>query len=575
MSVSNGLCARCQVELETSQEGQRLPPLGSQKLSSCYIPSDAELAEIPSLLEAKHWQQDIDHYSCEIDRLSAILAALRARRDELQRDMDQYKAFISPFRRIPAEILTEIFSFCCCDGELNAYGLEISRDGIVATTLALSQTCSLWRSIVRFSPRLWSRLSVNLAYRGKGMEDLIKLYLHHSGDVPLDLNLFGHDTVIDEDHPEDHYAGRLTANGWSVLLSILQEHRRWYDVRVDCPCDILNDYRINIYACNPANGHFDTLRSLTLVCEFDAYFEENYLFRLLGGRNAPLLECLDTNLFIFEDDLDLQFSHLRKLTVRQNRSDWRLLDVFQKCTNLKEATILTDSLEIDDGDQQGIVIHEKLRSLKIEGVGQMPFDAPLLALSFLTLPALTTLDLTTSAGSELLYGAKLHLTDMLVRSSCALQELRLSGELFESDEDLLDVLQLTPTVTCFVLNAHTQYRSYFTRNFFHNLTFDNARLAQSSGTLLPSLKKCRFAFRADDDRQTHDFLPDVVAILSMLASRRSLAREQLETFELSAHLFPDPDSRVWVRSLESAMCSLSKEKMILKTDVRFFLDAVI
>ncbi|KAK7472439.1 hypothetical protein VKT23_000554 [Stygiomarasmius scandens] len=566
-SVSSTLCARCQAELVVTQGEQRLPPLANEKLSSSYIPSDTDVAQILSILESKHCQQNIDRYNFEIERLSDILAVLEAQRDNLQHDMDRYKAVVSPVRRLPVEILTEIVSICCCNSESDAYGLEISLEGVLTPTLTLSQTCSAWRSIVTSSPKSWSKLSVNLACVERGMANLVELYLRFSRGTILNLEIFAHDTFYEEMNPIAHYTQALNSDGWTVFLSLLQDHTRWHNVRFDCPLSILSSQHIQEYVDNPTNwvsGHFDALQYLTLVCDGIAYvepIESNHFFRMLCEKNIPLLNHLDLELF----DHDIQFSRIQKLTVHRVVYDLDFFDIFNRCTRVKEVILFTSGIDelFEEVGHQQIITHVELQSLQIEAIGSHASDAVLLPFSFLTLPALTALDLANSVGSASLYSSKSHFTDMLARSSCALQELKLSGDLFASDGDLIDVLKLTPTVTLFSLDAHTQYTKYLTPNFFHALTSGNVSLSFSNyagSTLLPVMKTCTFAFKQEEP-DIDSFL-DTSPIMSMLASRRQLA-----SFEFSAQLLSNPDSRRWAKSFQLALSVFTGGKIRLRTNI--------
>ncbi|KAK7464363.1 hypothetical protein VKT23_006530 [Stygiomarasmius scandens] len=559
---------------------ERLPVLETEKLSSSYIPSDVELEQIPSILKAKRLQQNLDRYNHEIEKLSDMLAALRAQRDNLQHDMDQYKAVISPARRIPIEVLTDIFSFCCFDGGNHAYSLEISTGRVFVPTLILSQTCSLWRNIVKALPKLWSRLSINLARIGKGTTNLVELYLRCSADKSLGINLFAHDAILDERYSSFPYADKLTASGWSVFFSILKEHIRWNDVRIDCHCYVLDAEHIGEYVDNPASwtsGHFEALRSLSLVCDDEAYFNSNHFFRMIRTKNTPLLDCLELEHFLSED-LIIKFSGLRRLTIRTVGNDANMFELFKNSTKLEEVVIFADWFDIEEEpEEREVITHEKLRSVKMEAEGPETFHAALMPFSFLTLPALVTLDLSNSIGNDSLYSAKNYLIEMLVRSSCALKVLKLSGDLFLSDEDLLDVLRLTPTVTRFTLDTRTRY---FTQRFFCALALDNGPLSSSSrphrNILLPCLKEFKLAFEQEQSSVgsgTKYSLPDVAIILKMLNSRKSysnaLGLEQLTVFEISARLLLDPASQRWGESLRSDLCIFPKERMELKANVIF------
>ncbi|KAJ7447286.1 hypothetical protein B0H11DRAFT_1696955, partial [Mycena galericulata] len=59
----------------------------------------------------------------------------------------------SPVRRIPSEILAEIFKFCVKDSLL--LGRDYSIDNPRVAPLVLSHVCSLWRAIAIKTPRLW------------------------------------------------------------------------------------------------------------------------------------------------------------------------------------------------------------------------------------------------------------------------------------------------------------------------------------------------------------------------------------------------------------------------------------
>ncbi|THU82284.1 hypothetical protein K435DRAFT_934072, partial [Dendrothele bispora CBS 962.96] len=165
-SSSTVLCGRCQATLVV--DGPSLPPVPQERLRNHDIPSVTETSRITALLD--QIEPDIARYESEIARLEDTLATLRARRDELKRYQGEYKTLLSPIRRMPKNILLEIFSIVCSEsgGSLSMpktrYSLRRRKDHrvITATTLSLSQICSFWRGVVKNSPCLWSTLAVNL-----------------------------------------------------------------------------------------------------------------------------------------------------------------------------------------------------------------------------------------------------------------------------------------------------------------------------------------------------------------------------------------------------------------------------
>ncbi|KAE9397248.1 hypothetical protein BT96DRAFT_798682, partial [Gymnopus androsaceus JB14] len=105
---------------------------------------DAFLSEVPDTLAA------YDNAIAEIDHL---LLSLENARDALQRRRDSAQSFISsPIRRLPPEVLDEIFTICC-----QTEGTEESR---FWPALELSWVCSFWRTFVHSRPNLWSTLRI-------------------------------------------------------------------------------------------------------------------------------------------------------------------------------------------------------------------------------------------------------------------------------------------------------------------------------------------------------------------------------------------------------------------------------
>ncbi|KAJ6455346.1 hypothetical protein DFH09DRAFT_962668, partial [Mycena vulgaris] len=79
------------------------------------------------------------------------IQALSAQRDKIQSYIDTHKALISHPRRLPPDILGEIFVVC----------LPVDRD---AAPLLLCRICSTWRSIALSTPRLRASLQVSLDF---------------------------------------------------------------------------------------------------------------------------------------------------------------------------------------------------------------------------------------------------------------------------------------------------------------------------------------------------------------------------------------------------------------------------
>ncbi|THU89872.1 hypothetical protein K435DRAFT_677003, partial [Dendrothele bispora CBS 962.96] len=118
-----------------------------------WIPSESEASQIEQ--EIVDCSSDIAKYDTEIETLEGVLEELRRKRCEIQRYSDERRSLLSPIRKLPIEILGEIFAASC-----SGYGLLITTNPepegkISAHTLTLSHVCSQWRNFVISTPSLW------------------------------------------------------------------------------------------------------------------------------------------------------------------------------------------------------------------------------------------------------------------------------------------------------------------------------------------------------------------------------------------------------------------------------------
>ncbi|KAL0566168.1 hypothetical protein V5O48_015851 [Marasmius crinis-equi] len=151
-----------------------------------YLPTNEEENEIRAILRDPEKEiQMIDHE----------ISALRARRDELQHAVEPLRILLSPCRKLPDEILSEIFAQCLPEGPPSPSTKE--------APLLLTLICHNWRETALRDPRIWSALCItipkpkNVTNSGHGdteewlrpqMEGVM-LWLERSGSLPLNLAL--------------------------------------------------------------------------------------------------------------------------------------------------------------------------------------------------------------------------------------------------------------------------------------------------------------------------------------------------------------------------------------------------
>ncbi|KAF7336757.1 hypothetical protein MVEN_02110900 [Mycena venus] len=166
-------------------------------LGTNYCPREDELAQITGLLEEPCLK--LKRLDDEIDAMRKALDKLSEERDALNAYLQAHRALMSPIRRLPLDIIQEIFMAC----------LPTHRNCVMSAQEApviLGRICSSWRAISLATPRLWSRLHIvepasperahwlNMS-RDHGWEarvrrlEVANAWLRRSGQCPLSLSL--------------------------------------------------------------------------------------------------------------------------------------------------------------------------------------------------------------------------------------------------------------------------------------------------------------------------------------------------------------------------------------------------
>ncbi|KAJ7906828.1 hypothetical protein B0H13DRAFT_1716163 [Mycena leptocephala] len=166
------------------------------QLGTNYCPTDDEVAEIKAfLIEPALRLKQLDD---EISDLQRAIDKLRAERESLVADVKAHRALISPVRRLPLDIIQEIFVAC----------LPTQRNCVMSASeppILLGRICSFWRAISLSTPRLWTCLHVVEPTRSPPDSNMTALFekrhtqrletmkdwLDRSGNCPLSISLEG------------------------------------------------------------------------------------------------------------------------------------------------------------------------------------------------------------------------------------------------------------------------------------------------------------------------------------------------------------------------------------------------
>ncbi|KAJ7785671.1 hypothetical protein B0H16DRAFT_1487623 [Mycena metata] len=164
----------------------------ASRLGTNYCPLDEEVLEIQRLLvEPLSRLKGIDD---KIAELQKTVDELTRERDSVSTYVEAHKALLSPLRRLPLDIIQEIFVAC----------LPTHRNCVMSAVEApvlLGRICSSWRELSLSTPRLWARLHIAepprprpaQIYEEKYVQRLAttKAWLGRSGHCPLSISLAG------------------------------------------------------------------------------------------------------------------------------------------------------------------------------------------------------------------------------------------------------------------------------------------------------------------------------------------------------------------------------------------------
>ncbi|KAJ7645179.1 hypothetical protein DFH06DRAFT_1136642 [Mycena polygramma] len=145
------------------------------QLHTNYVPSDDGIEQIRAHLMP---------YEAERTRLDSLIEELTVQRNRLHDYIEPHKALISYPRRLPQDVVEEIFLAC----------LPIHHNAVMSVTeapLLLGRICSAWRSIAFAMPRLWASLHISV-YFVAGSKDRTAAavnWLQRSAPVPLSISL--------------------------------------------------------------------------------------------------------------------------------------------------------------------------------------------------------------------------------------------------------------------------------------------------------------------------------------------------------------------------------------------------
>ncbi|KAJ7596482.1 hypothetical protein C8J56DRAFT_1158560 [Mycena floridula] len=317
-------------------------------------PSRLVFPEISQLLSAA--EDDLQRCNAEVAKQQAYLVSLQTHSRILQRQVDGYHSLFSPIRKLPPEILRQIF----VQRAGNRFGsLVIDIPG-----LRIAQVCSHWRNVALDTKSLWS--IIRLEGFGSDMfmrwSPIIRLVLERS--VPHALSLSIHDLSIWDDR--------------DILKLFAAQSHRWGHFKVGEPVSL----KTLAKAFAGIKGQLPVLRSLSLPYT-DGAIAGSWLDLF---KDAPILDMVNLNKY--GGDAPLPWAQLQTVKMYYSMSP---MDLLSRCPQLINLHLInpTAAMKMEQND---LYLTSNIRRLTIE-VDDDNAKYGLPFLSQLTLPSLVLLSL--------------------------------------------------------------------------------------------------------------------------------------------------------------------------------------
>ncbi|KAJ7466945.1 hypothetical protein FB451DRAFT_1259601 [Mycena latifolia] len=372
----------------------------ASKFGTNHCPTDEEVAEIKALLVDPTLQ--LKRLDDEIAEMWKAIDRLTEQRDRLGGYVDAHKALISPVRRLPLDIIQEIFVAC----------IPTHRNCVMSAReppVLLGRICSSWRAISLSTPRLWARLHVVEPTRPYGSPAASALFeeklaqrlettntwLGRSGQCPLSLSLeSSHDHAATPpvgvtDSPAIQQTGRF-------LQALIPFASRWQHISFTVPALVLNTLALLTETDVPI------LKSVALYQRPDHQpltLSRGWgQFELLRGSRINSFSVSGSNFSASE--LPIRWNQLTSLsivgppwTIASSMTSQTILDAISRCPELRRCKLM-----VNDGTPSlgmaahPIIEYPSLHTFELHCVGSVASTFRLL-LDRLSLPKLRKLTL--------------------------------------------------------------------------------------------------------------------------------------------------------------------------------------
>ncbi|KAG8218746.1 hypothetical protein J3R82DRAFT_4417 [Butyriboletus roseoflavus] len=222
-------------------------------MSSHRHPSEDDIRMIGCAIA--HDEQVIATLNSEINTIMAQLEQVRLRKMEYQENIRQCRSLITLARRIPPEVLANVFALC-------------AESGWTRAPLVASHVCSVWRKATEY-PHVWSWIYIDCGF-GNPLAKT-KLWLSKAQQSPLYITL-------------DVAPNALSVE--EILVVLFERSTQWRSATIRTHDSVQLNRILSLM-----HHSFPQLRRLDCVTHWDTPMAD--LVDFSAVHNAPLLHQLD------------------------------------------------------------------------------------------------------------------------------------------------------------------------------------------------------------------------------------------------------------------------------------------
>ncbi|KAF5356528.1 hypothetical protein D9758_008266 [Tetrapyrgos nigripes] len=307
----------------------------SHLLSSNYAASDSDIPCIKTIINSS--SDTLRRLNSEIQKLQTALRELEQKRDSVQTCIDAHRALLSPSRRLPVEILSEIFAHCLPrDRNPNCSQSE--------APILLGRVCRTWKHVSFSTPSLWASIHIVIPILAShsvlrslidGRREGVEPWLRRSGSLPLSISVFSEWSSTSLGGSGDNSVPERIR---LLLDCIFQRSNRWHTVQLH-----LNEDCTSILSkCWPWGGNKELPLLHTFKMGFSSGIWAHQKFEREWLTKAPRLQRLSLRHGDFEGFLDGQSSLAQITHLELQLPSVRLPSIIKglrQCSHLQSLTV--------------------------------------------------------------------------------------------------------------------------------------------------------------------------------------------------------------------------------------------